>query len=328
MADIQDADVEMDDAYDEDADSDFDARSAKSVGSESSSGDEEEDADKAASARAKKRRKIAPATTKDEEPEKLDSGDEATIKEHKKERRKQRKRGEDVDDEDVETSGWRARTRAMRERDEKERKQNTLANIKDSTVDVDKIWAEMNQPVSLRPPQPVESIVAEAQRSTGDADKENLPAPLQEMITVKRTYKFAGEVHTEEKVVPKDSAEAKLWLTQQSSTTKIQALDADGRMIQRPLRKISRFDPNYSNIEAYKGAWTSLSNKTTASGPKLNVVEKSKMDWASHVDTAGLQEELSEAAKAKGSYLSRTDFLREVEQRREEESRTARLRGL
>ncbi|KPI44074.1 SWR1-complex protein 5 [Cyphellophora attinorum] len=336
MATVEEADIEMEDAYDEEADSDFDVNSVKSGGSQSSSAseDEQDDADKAATNRARKRRKIGgqpkPPTT--EEDVELDSGDEATIKEHKKERRKQRKQGDDVEDEDDgQDLGWRARTRAMRERDKEGRKQSKLATIKGSTIDVEKIWAEMQRPAPLQRPLIVELSSTDTPQRADVADKKYAPGSLQqeELITIKRTYKFAGEVHTEEKTVPKDSAEAKLWLAQQESSNKTgTALDADGRTVRRPLRKISRFDPNYSNLGAFKGVWTSsLLSQKAATGPKLNVVEKSKMDWAMHVDTEGLQEELTEAAKAKGSYLSRTDFLKEVELRKEEEARAARLRG-
>lgn len=330
MADSQDPDVEMEDDYDEEADSDFDVASVKSGGSESSS-DEADEVDNEATTRAKKRRKVdEPAPAPVAKIIELDSGDEATIKEHKKERRKQRKKGEDIDEEDGnESEGWRARTRAMRERDKEERKQNKLATIQGSTIDVDRLWEEMNRPISLhRPTAVLDEVEPSSQPATEALDKENAPL-IEEMITIKRTYKFAGEMHTEEKTVPKSSAEAQLWLAQQSHKPTIQTVDADGRTLHRPLRKISRFDPNFSNLDAFKGLWTSSSTKsTTATGPKLNVVEKSKMDWAAHVDTAGLQEELSEAAKAKGSYLSRDDFLREVEYRREEEARAARLKGL
>jgi hypothetical protein len=336
MADPQDRDVEMEDDYDEAADSDFDATSVKSNESGSSSADEGDEADAVddeANARAQKRRKTKPTPPAADEHLELDSGDEVTIKEHKKERRRQRKKGEDVEPEEDKEEGWRARTRAMREREVEERKQNKLASIRGSTIDVNKIWEEMNRPASLQPPAPSGTKLIEELPSTDAPGRERVENHEQEMITINRTYRFAGEVQTETKTVPKDSAEAKLWLAQQeqsSSTSKAQALDAEGKIIHRPLRKISRFDPNVSNLEAFKGAWTSTSQRSTtaATGPKLNVVEKSKMDWALHVDSAGLQEELSEAAKAKTSYLNRTDFLRQVEQRKEEDARAARLRGV
>jgi hypothetical protein len=334
MANSQDVDVEMEDDYDEQADSDFNEGSAASAGSESSSSDDEDSATTNTKPTQPQKRRRAKTDSAAVTTVELDSGDEATIKEHKKERRKQRKKGEYVeDDAGNESEGWRARTRAMRDRDQEEHKKNKLASTKDSTVDVDKLWEEMNRP-GYRALPPI-TVVGEEQRPEqaeydASLDKENLqPGSESEYITIKRTYKFAGEVHVEEKRVLRDSAEAKLWLAQQaskSSASSKEVLDSEGLAIRRPLRKISRFDPNYANLEAFKGRWTA-SKPDAATGPKLNVVEKSRMDWASHVDREGLQEELKEHARAKDSYLSRDDFLRQVEARREDEAREARLRG-
>ena len=147
------------------------------------------------------------------------------------------------------------------------------------------------------------------------------------MITIKRTYKFAGEIHTEEKTVLKSSAEAQLWLSQHQSS-KPEMLTPDGHVVQRPLRTFSRFDPNLSNLDAFKSSWAGKNAQTANfKGPKLNVVEKSKMDWAVHVDSEGLKDELDTHAKAKEGYLNRMDFLRDVEQRKEIEARDARLKG-
>jgi hypothetical protein len=321
MAEVTENDVTMaEDDYDEDADSDFDAASGQSAGSDSSSEDDA-DADAEAAKRSKKRQKKVHT----EQPTELDSGDEATIKEDRKARKRRQKKGEDADvDNADEAEGWRARTRAMRERDKEEQKHSKLASIKVSTIDVDKIWEEMNKPGPL-PAITMARVEASEQQpkaiDTKDIIRDNNDDP--EMITIKRTYKFAGEVHTEVKSVPRDSAEAKLWLAQQSESAP--NLDAEGKIIHRPLRKFSRFDPNHSNLDAFKGSWT-LTQKAAA-GPKLNVVEKSKMDWAVHVDAEGLQEELSEHAKSKHSYLHQADFLRSVSQRKDDAAREARLRG-
>ena len=51
---------------------------------------------------------------------------------------------------------------------------------------------------------------------------------------------------------------------------------------------------------------------------RLNVVDKSKLDWAEHVDAQeGAREELEKAKRDKGSYLDRRDFLERVEERGE-----------
>jgi hypothetical protein len=355
MAEPQDMDASMENDYDEDADSDFDAGEAKDDVISSSS-DDEDAGNTANVARPKKRRKTAKIAQNHEELGELDSGDEATIREREKVKRKQKRKGQpEEDDSEGEEQGWRARTRAMRERDKDEKKKNKLASIKGSTIDVDRMWEEMNRPggVDLPPPSVVHPSTAEdskgsrnagntpelkdasvassvnQSRDASDSKWENKdPAALMDdMITIKRTYQFAGELHTEEKIVPKSSAEAQLWLSQQSA--KDQPVKVfDSRLLRRPLRKISRFDPNLNNLESIKKSWEKqLNADKVATGPKLNTVEKSKMDWAAHIDQEGLKDELDEHAKAKEGYLGRMDFLGQVEQRREEEARAARLRG-
>ena len=340
--------------YDEDADSDFDAGEAKDD-LISSSSDEEDAGDTTNATRPKKRRKTAKIAQSNNDLGELDSGDEATIREREKTKRKQKRKGQlEEDDSDGEEQGWRARTRAMRERDKDEKKKNKLASIKGSTIDVDKLWAEMNKSGELDLPPPLvvhatngadkenrndgtalapkdvstDSSVKQARNaSEGHRKNENVTAVTDDMITIKRTYQFAGELHTEEKTVPKSSAEGQLWLSQQSAKDQT-AGTFDSRPLRRPLRKISRFDPNLTNLDSIKKSWEKqLSADGAETGPKLNTVEKSKLDWAAHVDQEGLKNELDEHAKAKEGYLGRMDFLGQVEQKREEEARAARLRG-
>jgi hypothetical protein len=51
------------------------------------------------------------------------------------------------------------------------------------------------------------------------------------------------------------------------------------------------------------------------------------VDWAVHVDAEGFKAELDTHAKAREGYLSRMDFLRGVEERKEAEARAARLKA-
>ncbi|EXJ68376.1 uncharacterized protein A1O5_08168 [Cladophialophora psammophila CBS 110553] len=329
MTDLQDHDMNLEEDYDEEADSDFEGDGSGREALSSSSDDDDRNAD-GASRRPRKRQKTEKSPTQEELITELDSGDEVTIREQKKARRKGKRDEHNGDD----SEGWRARTRTMRTKEEEERSRNRPASSKGSILDVNKIWEEMNQPGPLPPPC-VEGDAGDQtvrSRDVGsvkeDTDKENVPdVDGEETITIKRTYKFAGEIHVEEKTVPKSSAEARLWLSQQDSS-KSGGLSADGKVVNRPLRKISRFDPNFNNAGAFRGSWTSSATHATQfKGPKLNVVEKSKMDWAEHVDTEGLQEELDTHAKAKEGYLTRMDFLKQVEERREAEARLARTKG-
>lgn len=176
------------------------------------------------------------------------------------------------------------------------------------------------------------------------ATQEKLPAtePQQqmqfkeEMIKIKRTYKFAGEMITEEKIVPKDSAEAKIFLANGENVDAVTTADVDAAAnakaalkLRRPLRKVSRFDPNPTG--AIKKSWVkqpAAEATENVRGPKINTVEKSRLDWAAYVDQAGIKDELTVHSKAKEGYLGRMDFLDRVGVKEEERRRNARLRGL
>ena len=181
MADSQTIDdVAMEDEYDEDADSDFQEDALVADASEPSSDDD----DDAAGQPPTKKRKLDNATA----PliQELDSGDEATIKEQKKHRRKQNKTvnvNDNQDASDHESGEWRARTRAMRDKEKDERKKNKLATSKGSTIDVDKIWEEMNRPTPIAAPRiegdDLDKSLTPNPNSNNpvalEGDKENLP---------------------------------------------------------------------------------------------------------------------------------------------------------
>lgn len=147
------------------------------------------------------------------------------------------------------------------------------------------------------------------------------------MIRIKRTYNFAGRVHTEEKLVPRDSAEAKLYLASQDPET-----PNDSSTKQAPRKAFrSAFEPRIDILpqraDLNLGMAARIKAGKEAQAKKLNVVEKSRMDWAGYVDKEGIKDELELAGKSKDSYMAREDFLAKSEARRDEESRRARLAG-
>ncbi|KAJ5241553.1 Craniofacial development protein 1/Bucentaur [Penicillium citrinum] len=334
------ADIE-DEPYDSAEDEDFQVDAGQDESELSS--DEEADAEP-----AKKKRKTHKKANATEDIE-LDSGDEATIKKAQDKRKKRKgKRGKDGDDdsdEDEGASGGFVRTRAMKSRVQEERERKPLAKIDGATVDVDALWEQMNTPgnelglpTSQTIKQPELPSKSESETNT---EKQEQPAAESrdqayndqyndQMIKIKRTYKFAGEWITEEKSVPKDSAEAKVFL---ASGEPVEYTDAEAvnaaRNIRRPLRKVSRFDPNPTG--AIKKSWEKQpveAGEGDAKGPKINTVEKSRLDWAQYVDEAGIKEELRTHSKAKEGYMGRMDFLGRMDAKREEEARQARLKGM
>ncbi|GFF36265.1 SWR1-complex protein 5 [Aspergillus udagawae] len=350
VADLDIDNEQYDSAEDEDFQLDPDQEDADLTGS---------DSDDEATEPAAKRRKTGPnkAATEDKE---LDSGDEAMIQ-NVKARKEGKQRGKkskgtasdededdvDFDDDDEGGPGGFVRTRAMRMRMQEERK--PLAKIDGATVDVDAIWAQMNTSdfgagnLSSQTQEDATPVNDES-KGTDTAEKQapspdSKPQYTEEMVKIKRTYKFAGEVITEEKIVPKDSAEAKLFLANGESAETVTDADVehaanakDALKLRRPLRKISRFDPNPTGT--IKKSWekqltAEITGQTeNLSGPKINTVEKSRLDWAAYVDQAGIKDELKVHSKAKEGFLGRMDFLDRVVAKREEERRNARLKGL
>ena len=215
------------------------------------------------------------------------------------------------------------------------------ATVEGATVDVDAIWAKLNSapvkpPTATRATKPnsteptsvrnvecggdLESMAkgrSDGQNSKPDGGAPAIPA--EDMISIKRTYAFAGETMTEEKLVPKSSAEARLHLASQNAPQTSNRNTPPGPPLRRPKKRISRFEPNPEGI--VKGLPPSASK-----GPKLNTVEKSRLDWAGYVDKEGIKEELDVAGKAKDGYLEKKEFLNRTEAKRDEELRIARLK--
>ena len=230
-----------------------------------------------------------------------------------------------------------------------------------TTVDVDKIWAELN---STKPPPTVSaqsqseigatSLLSSENNNAEDPphasglqDKEEknntrtglglglaantntAPVADEEMITIKRTYKFAGETITEEKTVSKSSAEARLYLqtTQQQSspsdrnspqtTTGTTSKPAAATPLRRPKKRISMFEPPPPSSSEGGGVNATDKRKGPGPGPKLNTIEKSKLDWAGYVDQEGIKDELDVAEKSKDGYLAKRDFLDRVDTKRD-----------
>lgn len=154
------------------------------------------------------------------------------------------------------------------------------------------------------------------------------------MITIKRTYNFAGTTTTEEKLVLRESAEARLYFSSLKPPTTTDE-DLSKPPLRRPLKRPSRFDTSAAPSSDLAKLMTalkapklqkSLAELKAERGEKLNTVDKSRLDWVSYVDKEKLKDELDKAEKAKGGYLDRMDFLGRSEMAREEGLRDGRKR--
>lgn len=246
------------------------------------------------------------------------------------------------------------------------------------TVDIDAVWARLKNG-SIEPKSSIPDD--ETVRPLNTDNNEN--------VTIEHTYKFAGKLHKQIKVVQRSSAEAKAYLATRGSQSEsdkdmmeepdlvdsARKTGPDGQMLSRPRRRISAWDPNPTGFIKGLPLAPALSKSNIGSGglksidkhhlgldaelwhraipqlvmrlgstviqsaqdaasfstakqskvQKLNVVDKSKLDWAEHVDTTeGAKEELEKAKKDKRSYLERRDFLDRVEDKTEDDRAKAR----
>lgn len=208
------------------------------------------------------------------------------------------------------------------------------------TIDVDALWASMTaEPVipTKQQPQPTsQGENGDISAATGDSGSSNAQAATgkdgdpSEMIKIKRTYNFAGKVHTEEKLVQRDSAEARLYLASQGENANGDAAAEEDQPDKRMPRKA--FRSSFEPVGAEQGQRADLNlgmavrlQARQDKAKKLNTVEKSRMDWAGFVDKEGIKDELALAGRAKGAFADRQDFLARSEARREEEARRVRI---
>ncbi|KAG0651798.1 SWR1-complex 5 [Hyphodiscus hymeniophilus] len=363
-----------DEDYASDEDSDFAPDTAPVVASDASSDEGSETEDNAngtftqtfAKASTKSSSKLTPKASakrkrgQDEEAEDAgfdNSGDEAIIERGLKRQKKRKggRKGKDMDEdgEDEGGEGGLVKTRSMRAQ-EKEEKKKPLADTAAATVDVDALWANMISGKSIVPEPTIESAI-ETRSSLSPNLSPNTNRNLQNgrehgrssstlgddpesMVMIKRTYNFAGKIHTEQKLVPRNSAEAKLFLASQTQPTPATAPEPAADPLspsakpKRPLKRARKsvFEPvtelpirtdlhfgprkesEVALVDIGKGA------------KKMNTVDKSAMDWAQFVDKEGIADELDAAGKSKGAYKSRQEFLARVEDKRVEDERRAR----
>lgn len=204
-----------------------------------------------------------------------------------------------------------------------------------------------SEPKPILSPIESGSLSPEAKRTQASHELKS-PSTLHDdpnnMVMIKRTTTFAGVTKTEQKLVPKNSAEAKLYLaslpSQPDASTTSKATPAEevpSPLFAKPKRppKLARrsiFEPVVENLpprtDLHFGIRRENGNIVLLTkeekGKKLNTVEKSAMDWAGFVDKEGIADELDAAGKKMGNYKERQAFLARVEQKKEEDARRAR----
>ncbi|KAH6644500.1 bucentaur or craniofacial development-domain-containing protein [Boeremia exigua] len=330
-----DEDLEPEAPYHESSDEDFNPDTAPADDAASSS---DEDAPV-----ARKGKRRAPV---DDE---LDSGDEVTIEAARKKSTKRKKGTHDGPASDDEAGGL-IKTRAQRAVEKKETR--PLARTDGATVDVDALWAQMTaapiRPASPAPqPTPTHDAPVAPDTSPDAAPPVAPPAdapPEDDLLTITKTFVFAGQPTTEEKQIPRSALAthaADGWTPARPAAAPV-STPTPASHTRRPPKRPSRFDPNPTGYvralpPAHQLAWPRQTARPDAPPPdapapapalkptKLNVVAKSRMDWTGFVDKAGIADELHEHGKSKENYMDRREFLAGVEARRDEEGRRGRV---
>ncbi|KAL2164651.1 hypothetical protein VTH06DRAFT_3868 [Thermothelomyces fergusii] len=266
------------------------------------------------------------------------SGDEAIIEKGKRRLKKSKKQDDEEDDDDEGGEGGLIKTRRMRAAEKAEKRAAVASGP--VTIDVDALWAQMiSEPVVGRRTQdtaPAAQPRADGNKPPSQAQSTPDKPEVADLIRIKRTYNFAGKVHMEEKLVPRDSAEAKLYLAEKgadAASTDDNPSATQKRMPRKAFRSV--FEPVAAeNVSQRADLNLALSERLKArerakeaEAKKLNTVEKSRMDWAGFVDREGIKDELELAGKSKHSYAARQEFLARSEAIREAEARRVRMAG-
>ncbi|KAK4192006.1 bucentaur or craniofacial development-domain-containing protein [Podospora australis] len=334
--------LDHEDDYASEEDSDFAPEDARAEESSAFGDEEEGEGDGVASTTANpspEKRKRPGADDAAEDAGFENSGDEAIIEKGKK---KRKRKNAQAADEDEGGEGGLVKTRSMRAVEKAERKAATSNGP--VTVDVDALWAQMmsepivssssqkEQPTPIS--QPGSSSVPKTSHDAQPTTETANSTDQSDLIRIKHTYNFAGKVHTEEKLVPRDSAEAKLYLAENPPLPSDDTPPEPKRVLKKAFR--SAFEPVTAEVLAHQrsdlnlGVSVRLRARELANGTnakKLNTVEKSRMDWAGFVDKEGIKDELELAGKSKHSFAARQDFLARSEALREEEARKLRMTG-
>ncbi|KAK9472299.1 bucentaur or craniofacial development-domain-containing protein [Dipodascopsis tothii] len=184
-----------------------------------------------------------------------------------------------------------------------------------ATIDADALFASMRADSAVRP----------------------AAAAADDYVTIKRTYEFAKQLVTEEKRVPRDSAEAREYLAAQAQGG---AASVSGNT--SPSGHASAQASAQASAASGSATATASATASAPRGPprrkkssldalaakgkptKLNTLEKSKMDWDSFVRQEGIGDDLNKFNK--DGYLHKQDFLSRVAERRDRDYKDAQKR--
>jgi hypothetical protein len=210
-------------------------------------------------------------------------------------------------------------------------------------VDVDKLWAELNSlPVGRISISDINSTEDKSAKPDGAEGRDKDSKSTQskdDLITIKKRIRYAGEVTEVEEQVPRSSKEAQKYLAEHPEADPNHALHSiDPNGLQRPMKRPSIFEPNPSSLvkgvapESLRPRAPSrfdvkrMEEEKRKKALKMSTVQKSALDWKGFVNQEGLRDELDEYGKSKKGFMAREAFLDRAAGAREQAAREARLK--
>lgn len=203
-----------------------------------------------------------------------------------------------------------------------ERDATGLLRDTSSNIDVHSIFSELRDKSTSGVTEDWKAMVASAKES---AKKEPVPVSLEpQKVRIESSYTFAGRLITETKLVDANSAEAQAYL---NSTSKLTAEAKDASKTRSYVAVVREIKGTGETAELrIKLKRPSLVDKfLTAYGgkrQKLSTLEKSRLDWASFVDSKKLKDDLT--THNKGGYLEKQAFLGRMDAKRDEQYQHAK----
>ncbi|CAG8439593.1 5374_t:CDS:2 [Funneliformis mosseae] len=178
---------------------------------------------------------------------------------------------------------------------------NTIDEERKSKIDA--LWAELNAddddylPI---PAKPYNNLV------DNKALLNDNPFPLTnltkvpkstKMITITKTYKFAGDIITEHKQVPEDSEEGQAFIEEQETSetsNESSSIFSTSRTSVKSPSTIPKSGSGGGNVDKFIKSKISLEQLASLKKKptKLNTLEKSKMDWKKYVEQEQIVDEL------------------------------------
>ncbi|KAI8604132.1 craniofacial development protein 1-like protein [Dissophora ornata] len=188
---------------------------------------------------------------------------------------------------------------------------------------LDALWKELNTPIS-KPTSRPELLAAASTGSSGSGGSGTSQSESAKMVTITTTYDFAGETVTVTKDVPENSKEARDAAQKNKTGNDNNNTLSTSASTASPSTSISSSTSAPSSEIGpvrYVRKKSTLDELAATYGvkkpPKLNTLEKSKLDWNNFVGKEGIEDELKHHNKdgymEKVAFLQRTDERRDIE---------------